>query len=180
MSSKQTPFVFTVQINNQDGSLYRKYTKDTLQMLFAVSPSAANFELIIVIEGLVFMAIRSHYMVTNQQSEYNVFLSDRNESTFYSAIQKICTLGIIGKNLHIRLENFRKLRNEVAHDLFQIKSVFTKKAPQFKKDSYEQSLKNLFNTGLEIFTEFGEIVTPGKPTQKEYMKRFSGAYKREA
>ncbi len=174
MTANKKPFAFTVQINNKDGSPYRKYTKETLQMLFAISPSAANFELIIVIEGIVFMAIRSFYMMTHRESEYGKFLENGRESTFYSATQKIYTLGIVDKKLYKKLDTFRTLRNEIAHDLFQIKSVFTKKSPKFKDESHDQSLKKLFNTGLEVFAELGEVVTPGRPTQMEYVKRFTG------
>ncbi len=167
---------FTVQINDKDGKHFRKYTKDTLQMLFDTSPSAANFEMMIVVEGLVYMAVRSFYIITKQENEYNKFIADRKNSTFYHAIEKIYLLGIIDEDLKVKLHYFRQLRNDIAHDLFQIKSIFTDKVPKFKDYSHTKSLKDLFQVGLDVFVSLGSIITPGVPNQEEYLKRLSGYY----
>ncbi len=148
-------------------------------MLFDTSPSAANFEMIIVIEGIVFMAIRTYYIVTKQEKEYDIFITNKKIGTFYNAIEKLYKLGIIDLDLQKKLHSYRELRNEIAHDLFQLKSVYTEDTPKFKDYPHTTALKNLFDTGLEAFNLLGEIITPGRPTQEEYLKRFSGHYKRD-
>lgn len=169
---------FTVIVNDGEGHHFRRYNKDTLQMLYDVSPSAANFEMIIVIEGLVFMAIRSYYIVSKNEKGYGQFINKKKTATFYHAIEFLYKLGIIENNLKKELHEYRELRNEIAHDLFQFKSVFTEKAPTFKNVSHTESLEKLFDKGLEIFILLGTIITPGHPSQVEYLKRFSGYYKR--
>lgn len=176
--SNRDNFNFGIQINNKEGKPFRKYTKDTLQMLFDTSPSAANFEMIIVIEGLVFMGIRLFYMISKQNNEYNKFIKDKKASTFYRAIEKLYCLGIIDESLQRKLHSYREQRNEIAHDLFQLKSIYTESAPKFKNFTHTDLLKKLFDQGLEIFIAFEDIITPGRPTQEEYLKKFSGYYKR--
>lgn len=170
---------FTVQINDKNGIQFRKYTKDTFQMLFDTSPSAANFEMIIVLEGLVFTAIRMHYMVTKKEKDYDKFISNKKRGTFYNAIEKLYKLGIIDLSLKDKLHTYRELRNEIAHDLFQLKSVYTEGTPKFKDYPHTTALKNLFDTGLDSFNLLGEIITPGIPNQEEFLKRFSGYYKKD-
>lgn len=169
---------FGVQIKSKNGSHFRNYTQDTLQMLFDTSPSAANFELIIVIEGLIFMAIRSFYLLINKEAEYSKYIANKNGASFYNAIEKIYKLGIIDETLRKDLHKFRELRNDIAHDLFQLKTVYTEGAPQFKDYPYENSLRDLFESGLKVFVDLGQVVTPGHPSKEEYIKRFTGAYKR--
>jgi DNA-binding transcriptional ArsR family regulator len=170
---------FGLQINNKDGSLYRKYTKDTLHMLFSISPTAANFELMIVIEGVVFMGVRSFYIINKQEQEYDKFIADKSQSTFSGAIQRLYMMGIIDEPLKEKLITYKTLRNEIAHDWFQIKTVYTEGVPSFKEFSHDESLKKLFDSGLDVFVELGEVITPGRPTTEEYLKRFQGQYRRD-
>lgn len=72
---------FFIQINDRGGQHFRKYTRDSLIMLFDTSPTAANFELMILIEGLTFLALRTHFIISNNEKAYEVFLrkNDRLE-----------------------------------------------------------------------------------------------------
>ena len=177
MKPQNKPFTFTVQIFDKGGKHFRKYTKDTLQMLYDTSPSAANFEMIIVVEGLVFMALRSYYIKAKDEKPYGKFIKNKKEGTFYNAIEKIYYLGIIDRVLKEKLHKYRDLRNEIAHDLFQMKSVLIE-GVTFKDYLHSKSLEELFESGLTVFVELGDIITPGRPTQEEYLKRFSGFYRR--
>ena len=67
-----------IQINDKGGKHYRTYTPESLQMLFDVSPSAANFELAILIEGLTFLGYRITCEVRKKPEEYTRFLADKS------------------------------------------------------------------------------------------------------
>lgn len=166
-------------VNSKGGRHFRKYTKDTLQMLFDTSPSAGCFEIIIVIEGMVFMGVRSIYLNNNDAAGYDIFLKDKIQGkTFFNAIDKLYIRGIVDEPLRKKLHIFRNMRNDIAHDLFQLKTIFTSKYPVFKDYPYDKSLKDLFDLGLDVFCLLIEDITPGIPTQKEYEKRFKGFYRR--
>ena len=170
---------FSLTVNKKGGAQYRKYSQDTLQMLFDTSPSAACFEITIVVEGLIFTAVRLIYILTNNEKGYEKFLRDKKDGeSFYNAIEKLYFWGVIDKNLKDDLHTFRTMRNEIAHDLFQLKTVFTTQAPKFRDYSHDEVLKNFFDKGLEVFSEMGDIITPGVPTKEEFIKKFSGFYKR--
>ena len=163
---------FYIQINDRGGKHFRKYTVDSLQMLFDISPTAANFELMVLIEGLVFMALRVHFMVTDNEKSYDQFIAknDRLEC----AIDKLASEKIISRVLKGQLTEYRKMRNEIAHNAFRMKLLNSRIFPEFKNYSYSEALLELFEKGMDIFKEFSKFIVPGKPTQEEFLARFRG------
>lgn len=168
-----------VRINDRDGKHYRIYTKDTLQMLFDVSPSAVNFELMILIESLTFFAYRVSCEMREVADEYKEFLSGKGSATFYEAIERIYNWGIIDRKLKSKLHKYREERNIIVHDLFRLKSFDAETGVAFKDFSYKEAQEKLFTYGIQIFEPIVKAVTPGLPTQEEYLKRFSGYYRRK-
>ena len=163
---------FYIQINDKGGKHFRKYTVDNLQMLFDISPTAANFELMVLIEGLVFMALRVHFMVTGNEKGYDQFIAknDRLEC----AIDRLASEKIISSALKGQLADYRKMRNEIAHNVFRMKSLNSRVFPEFKNYSYSKALSELFERGMGIFKEFSKFIAPGRPTQEEFLTRFRG------
>ena len=168
---------FYIQINEKGGIHFRKYTEDSLEMLFDISPTAANFELMVLIEGLVFMALRIHFIVTGKENDYEEFIK-RNDS-LDCAIDKLASEKIIGEALKVQLTEYRKMRNEIAHNAFRMKSLKSKLFPTFNDYSYSDVLKDLFNKGMKIFMEFSRFIVPGKPSPKEFAQRFKGVSNKE-
>ncbi len=165
---------FYIQINEKGGKYFRKYTEDTLQMLYDISPTAANFELMVLIEGLVFMALRVHFIVIGKKNDYEKFIE--KDDRLNCAIDKLASEEIIDKVLEGQLIDYRKMRNEIAHNAFRIKSFKSKLFPLFKDYSYSEAFKDLFNKGMKIFRGFSKFIVPGRPSQGEFIKRFKGKY----
>lgn len=169
---------FFIQINEKGGKHFRRYTKESLQMLFDVSPTACNFELMLLIEGEVFLAYRTFCIISKCEEEYEAFIGNKYESTFSNAIEKIYQLGIIDDALKTKLNKYRELRNEIAHDLFRFKSLNSKSRIAFKDYSYTEMLEEMYKKGVEIIISLTELIIPDSKNP-EYLKRFSGAYKRK-
>ena len=163
---------FFIQINDRGGKHFRRYTVDSLQMLFDISPTAANFELMVLIEGMVFMALRVHFMVIGNKKGYKQFIvkNDRLEC----AIDKLAFEKIISPALKGQLTEYRKIRNEIVHNAFRIKSLDSRIFPEFKNYSYSEAFSELFKKGVDIFKEFSKFIVPGRPTQEEFLARFRG------
>lgn len=168
---------FYIQINEKGGEHFRRYTKESLQMLFDVSPTACNFELMLLIEGVVFLAYRTYCIVSKCEEEYDAFIKDRKINTFSNAIEKIYQLGIIDTSLKTKLNSYRELRNEVAHDLFRFKDLNSKNRVAFKDYSYKEMLKEFYEKGMIIIVSLAEIIIPDNK-DGEYLKRFTEVYKR--
>lgn len=145
---------FTIQINDRGGAPFRKYTPDTLVMLFQTSKTAANFELMVLIEGLSFLAYYMHLTLNGRSSEYD------EKADFADVIDKLEEKKIIGKKLKGKLHSYRKQRNQIVHDLFRIKSFH--KEPDFKNYSYEVELEKLFWSGMNAFDDLYKRIMPSK------------------
>lgn len=166
---------FFIQVNDKGGKHFRKYTKDTLQMLFDVSPTAANFELMILVEAVVFLGYRTYCIVNKCEGDYDAFIKNKNESSFGKAIKKIYDLKIIGEPLFNKLNKYREMRNDIAHDLFKIKSIGTTPDARFsfREYSYTDALRGMFDIGVECIEDLAEIIIPSKDKWKEYLIHFT-------
>lgn len=180
MKNKKTALVpgFFIQINEKGGKHFRKYTEDSLQILFDTSPSAANFELMILIEGLVFLALRTHFIIAGKEGDYEKFL--KKDDRVKKAIDKLVSEHIIEEGLKKKLNEYRGMRNEIAHNAYRMKSFKSKVFPSFKEYSYTDAFEALFHKGMEIFREFSKFMVPGKPSKLAYIKRFRGVTENEA
>ena len=168
---------FFIQVNDKGGGHFRKYTEDSLQMLFDTSPSAANFELMVLVEGLVFMSLRTHFIIADNEEGYEKFL--KRDDRLKTAIDKLVIEHIVDRNLERKLDEYRKIRNEIVHNIYRMKSFKSKLFPTFKDYSYIDAYKSLFQIGMGVFREFSEIIVPGKPSQASYLRRFRGRTKYE-
>lgn len=161
--------IFSIQVNDKGGKHFRKYTEDTLRTFFDASPTAANFELMVLIEGLVFMALRIHFVSVGDAKGYDRFVkkNDRLEN----AVKKLSSVGVVDSKLRSNLTNYRKMRNEISHNLFRMKSFDSKIFPKFKNYSYSKALADLFEMGMGIFKAFSTFMVPGT---SNFAKKFPG------
>lgn len=150
-----------IQINDRDAKHYRTYMAESLQMLFNVSPSAANFELAILIEGLTFLGYRITCKVRKKPEEYTKLLSNKKASTFYEAIERIYKLKIIDNTAKTTLHKYREKSNEIVHDLFRLKTINLTDKVAFKDFSYKENQEDLFKIGIEALKSLYKFVVPG-------------------
>lgn len=160
------------------GQHYRTYTPESLQMLYDVSPSAANFELAILIEGLTFLGYRITCEVRKKPEEYTEFLSNKRVSTFYEAIERIYKLKIIDNTVKTTLHKYREKRNEIVHDLFRLKTINLTDKVAFKDFSYKKAQEDLFKSGIEALKSLYKFIVPGSISWNEYKKRLEGTLKK--
>jgi len=108
------------------------------------------------------MALRVHFMVIGNEKGYDKYIvkNDRLDC----AINKLASEGIIGDSLESKLSEYRKMRNEIAHNAFRMKSLDSKVFPEFKSYSYSEALTKLFDKGMDIFKDISMFIVPGKPT----------------
>ena len=111
-------------------------------------------------------------MVTGNEKGYDQFIAknDRLEC----AIDRLASEKIISPALKEQLTEYRKMRNEIAHNAFRIKSLNSRVFPEFKNYSYSEALSGLFEKGMGIFKEFSKFIVPGRLTQEEFLTRFRG------
>jgi hypothetical protein len=163
-----------IQINDKGGKHYRTYTEESLQMLFDVSPSAANFELAILIEGLLFLGYRFSCEIRKNPNEYDEFLSDKKHSSFYGVIERIYKLKIIDDVLKGKLHKYRQERNEIIHDLFRLKTINMTKKIAFKDFSYIEAQEKLFKNGILALQAIYKIVVPGATPWNQFLINLGG------
>jgi hypothetical protein len=143
-----------VQINDKGGKHFRKYTEDSLQMLFDAAPTAAVFELTVLIEGLTFMALRIHFINIGEKEGYEKFI--KHNDSLECAVNKLALEKIINEELKKELTDFRKMRNDLTHNLFRMKTLDSEIFPELKDYSYSEALSTLFKKGIEIFKAFSQ------------------------
>ena len=167
-----------IQINDKGGKHYRTYTRESLQMLFDVSPSAANFELAILIEGLTFLGYRISCEIRKKAEEYSNFLADKKSATFYEVIERIYKLGIIDETAKTILHDYRQERNGIVHALFRLKTINLTKEVEFKDFSYKEAQEKLFYLGIEALESLYKSIVPGSIPWKDYISKLEGALKK--
>lgn len=132
---------FQIKIFEKNGSIYRTYTEEYFKNKFKESKIEANFELMMVIEGLTFIICLLDYTLNGKEREYFEFA---REASFKDAIKKIKK--IIGKKLEERINIYRKKRNELVHNWLNIKCT----KENLRNYSYDEALNELFNYGLPL------------------------------
>ncbi len=160
--------MFYVQINDSNGKHFRKYTIDTLQAIYDTSPTAASFEIMVLIEGLVFLAIYTHYLLNNNEQEYHQFVNQKYKPSLGKGIKKLEEVCSFDDSIISELRKYQNLRNDVAHDLFRFKGQ-----DLTSEYSFSDKIEELFNQGLETLKVFAPLVVPNQPNQQQYFKNFN-------
>jgi len=167
---------FSIKINDKGGIPYRDYTPDTLRRLFIESKTAANFEIMALIEGLTYLGYFLYCNITKQPEKYEKILKDLDKGSFKSVINYLYYEGVIDKTLRKQLHEYRGKRNHVVHNWLQLKTPLN---PKLKDYSYDEALGELFQCGMKTLLPLHKAITPSKETWGEYVKKFSGLYRRK-
>lgn len=165
---------FSIKFNDRGGIPYRDYNPTTFQKLFNESRTAANFELMVLIEGLTFLAYFIYCQLKGKPEKYNEILNDPTQGSFKSVTDLLFSLGIISEELKNQLHEYRIKRNKITHNWLKIKTPLD---VNLKEYSFDEALKDLFDCGMNVLPVLHKAVTPTKDTWIDYLKRFAGLYK---
>lgn len=163
-------FRYSIKIFEKGGVPYRHYTPESLEKLFLESKTAANFEVMALIEGLTNFAYFLYCNLTKQKEKYDEVLKDQYKGSFKSVIDYINESGIIDSELKEQLHEYRKMRNEVMHNWLQLKTPLN---PDLDKYSHEQALNDLYILGMKVLGLLHRAVTPSHENWEEYTKKFT-------
>src|SRR4030042_381453 len=167
---------FSIRIFEKGGLPYRHYTPTSLNKLFIDSKTAANFELLAIIEGLTYLGYFVYCNVTKQSQKYEAILKNPIKGSFKSVIDYLYDAGIIDRELHGLLHDYREKRNAVVHNWLQLKTPLN---PALKDYSHDKALGELFKSGMKTLGLLHKAITPSKENWEEYVKKFRGLQKRK-
>ncbi len=167
---------YSIKIFEKGGLPYRNYTPSSLKQLFIESKTAANFELLAIIEGLTYLGYFLYCNITKQSEVYEKALKDPIKGSFKAVINSLYDLGIIDEELQKLLQDYREKRNAVVHNWLQMKTPLN---PNLSDYSHDEALGELFKSGMKTLGLLYKSVCPSKENWEEYKKRFNGLYKRE-
>ena len=165
---------FSIKINDKGGIPYRDYNPATLRKLFIESKTAANFEIMALIEGLTYLGCFLYCNITKHPEKYEKILENR--VPFGSVINYLYHEGVINKTLKEQIHKYKEKRNNVVHNWLQLKTPLN---PKLNEYSYDEVLGELFQCGMRTLLLLHKAITPSKETWEEYVKKFSGLYKRK-
>lgn len=155
-------------VNEKGGRPFRKYTKDTFEILYSTTRLGANYELSVVIEGLIFISILTFYAFRKEELKYFEFVLSTPTPSLGSGIRKLKSFNIFPERIIQKLERYQKLRNDFIHDPFRLKTM------KFNNHSIESSLEELFNLGMDLFHELNNLVFPKENRAGEWKEFFKG------
>lgn len=158
--------MYPIRINDKGGVVFRKYTEDTLQTLYDSSPLGANYEVSVLVEGLVFMALLNYYALRGQEIEYFTFVLRENTPSLGDGLARLKEVRIFEDPVINELKEYKRLRNNFIHDPFKMKTMI------FDDVSIFQSLERLFQQGIKVLRLLSPLTTPGHPTVAEWKRRY--------
>ncbi len=160
--------MYPIHIFDKGGkSIFRKYNEDTLRTIYSASKLGANYEVFVLVEGLIFMAILSYYTLRGEVQEYFDFLFQEPMPGLGAGINKLKKLQIL-EDLLEEIEAYKKARNAFAHDPFRLKAMV------FTDYHVSEECERLFEQGMLLLNKLSPLVQPGFPTMDEYKRRFKG------
>lgn len=158
--------MYPIRINDKGGKLFRKYTEDTLRTIYSASPLGANYEVSVLIEGLVFMALLTYYAFQGRPIDYFKFVFKRRMPALGEGLRLLKDVDIFEDSVIKEVEKYKKLRNDFIHDPFKMKTM------RFNDHSVGQSLEQLFEQGMKVLELLSPLITPGRPSVEEWRKRY--------
>lgn len=158
--------MYPIRINDKNGKLFRKYTEDTLRTIYSSSPLGANYEVSVLIEGLVFMALLSYYALQGKPIDYFEFVLKKRMPTLGAGLKRLKNIGIFEDSVIKEVEKYKNFRNDFIHDPFKMKTMV------FNNHSVVESLEQLFEQGIKVLELLSPLVTPGRPSIEEWKKRY--------
>ncbi len=162
---------YSIKIFERGGLPYRNYTPFSLKQLFIESKTAANFELLAIIEGLTYLGYFLFCNITKQPEVYEKALKHPTKGSFKAVIDDLYEAGIIDEKIQKLLQEYRNKRNAVVHNWLQMKTPLN---PDLKDYSHDEALGDLFKSGMEALVLLHRAVVPSKDTWDEYVKKFQG------
>lgn len=168
-------YSFSIKVNDRGGVPYRDYTPTTFRKLFLESKTGANFELMSLIEGMTYLGYFVYCNLTKQPEKYDQILKNHIKGSFNAIIGYLYKEGIIDEELRDQLYEYKKKRNEVMHNWLPLKNPIN---PKLKDYSHDEALGDLYKCGMKTLTLLNKVITPNKETWTEYVKKFTGLYKR--
>lgn len=166
---------YSIKIFERGGLPYRNYTPDSLDKLFTESKTAANFEIMALIEGMTFLGYFIFCNVSKEPEKYEAIIKNPSKGSFSSVINYLYQSGIIDIDLKDLLHEYRKKRNSITHNWLQLKTPLN---PDLKDYSYDEALGDLFKAGKLCLGLLYKAVVPSKDSWEDYVKRFEGLQKR--
>jgi len=167
---------FSIKVNDKGGIPYRDYTPTIFRKLFLESKTGANFELMSLIEGLTYLSYFIFCHVSGTPERYNEVLEKPIKNSFGVVIDYLYDGGVFDKPLRDQLIEYKNKRNEVVHNWLPLKNPLN---PNLSEYSHDEALGKLFKCGIKTLTMLHRTVTPTKETWVEYVKKFSGLYKKK-
>ena len=158
--------MYPIRINDKGGKLFRKYTEDTLRTIYDTSPLGANYEVSVLIEGLVFIALLNYYTLRGQQVNYFEFVLQKKTPALGEGLRRLKAIDVFEGSVVKEIEEYKRLRNKFIHDPFKIKTMI------FENHSITQSLEQLFEQGMKVLRLLSVLTTPGRPSVAEWKKRY--------
>lgn len=158
--------MYPIRINDKGGKLFRKYTEDTLQTIYSASALGANYEVSVLIEGLVFMALLNYYSLHDRTIDYFDFVLKKRMPALGEGLKRLKNIDIFENSVIKEIEKYKALRNNFIHDPFKMKTMI------FNDHSVVQSLEQLFEQGIKVLELLSPLVTPGIPSVEEWKKRY--------
>lgn len=168
---------YSIKVFGKGGLPYRNYTPSSLNQLYIESKTAANFELLAIIEGLTYLGYFLYCNITKQPEVYEKHLKDPIKGSFKLVINYLFDFGIIDEELQGLLQDYREKRNAVVHNWLQMKTPLN---PNLKDYSHDEALGDLFKAGTKTLGLLYKAVCPSKENWGEYVEKFQGLKKRKS
>ena len=160
---------YSIKVFDKNGVPYRNYTYSFLNQLFLSSKTAANFEVMALVEGLSFLGYFIYCNASKQPENYEKLINSKMRNNFSTVINCLRKAGIIDKETKKKLHNYRNKRNDVFHNWLQLKTPLN---PKLSEYSYDEVLGELFKCGMEALHMIQKAITPTKENWEEYTLKF--------
>ncbi len=133
-----------------------------------MTPLGANYEVMVLVEGLVFLAIFQYYALHEESNKYFEYVFNKKSyPTLGNGISMLTKLELFKESpVTSELKTYKELRNEFTHDPFKMKTMY------FEGYCISDSLEKLFEQGIKVLNLLSPLVQPGTPTLEEWKRRY--------